>query len=146
MSPLNAFRASPQFTALLAERRSKLAAPLATADPGAGFAIGTQAQVPPQPVPPTVPERLREKIMAVDLEKLKVLDQEFHGYAELVVTQTSGGRPPDKRTLKFDIKHLPLIVEMENHRRPDLNLHVCSTWTIAFSSSMNRQERPATSG
>jgi len=136
MSPLEAFRASPQFAALRAARQRRLAAVAPAAASSAG---GAPAQVPRRPVLPTVPERLREKILAVDLEKLKVLDPEFHDYAKRVVAQTSSGRRPDAQTLQADIRHLPLVAAMENHRNPGLDLHACRTPAECFRLILDKE-------
>ena len=74
--------------------------------------------------PPKVPERLREKIDAVNLRKIARMNKEFSKYAQLVVDSALKGAQPGTLVTALDEKHLALIAAMENERNPGLNLHV----------------------
>ncbi|HEX7636555.1 MAG TPA: YopJ family acetyltransferase [Noviherbaspirillum sp.] len=68
------------------------------------------------------PKELQRKIDEVDYKKLAEFDPDFAEYAKIVKHDAVRGLQPSLATTELDIKHLPLIVEMENARNPGLNL------------------------
>lgn len=84
--------------------------------------------------PPEVPDRLRKKAEAISWKRIAKRDKEFSKYAKLVVDNALNGWQPGLETVDLDVKHLPLIAEMENHRNPGLNLFVFDNPTDCYNA------------
>ncbi|MDA8456502.1 hypothetical protein M4R22_17205 [Acidovorax sp. GBBC 3334] len=90
--------------------------------------------------PPRVPPRLLERAEAIDLEWVKSLDASLHAYAELAIGQAERGRQPGRETTRMDILHMPLLVEMENARRPGLHLHAFASVQLCIAALRDHAE------
>lgn len=73
--------------------------------------------------PEYMPKRLKEKMDAIDMPKLKKLDKDLYQYAQEAIEFMTEGNAGGYSIMAQDKKLLPLLVQAENHRTPDLNLH-----------------------